>query len=124
MPSYCQNGLQFCLHWLIILPFVKGKIRCLCRPPSSFFAGGNGPLPLGWTLQTKIKFHKHKILKTRRKQITREVSLHALQGAFLTQAMNPKPLQMPRGQMIPNLQCPTLKEAIIYSELNISLPRK
>jgi len=29
------------------IPFAKGKAKCLCKPPSNFFAGGNGPFPLG-----------------------------------------------------------------------------
>lgn len=28
------------------IPFVKGKAKCLCKPPSSFFAGGKGLFPL------------------------------------------------------------------------------
>lgn len=56
-------------------------------------------------------------MKTRRTQVTSKIShLHALQDAFLAQAMSPKPLQMHLGQMILNLQYPTLREAYIFSD--------
>ena len=36
------------VYWVVkLIPFVKGKAKCLCKQPSSFFAGGKGPFPLG-----------------------------------------------------------------------------
>lgn len=29
------------------VPLVNGKAKCLCKPPSNFFAGGKGPFPFG-----------------------------------------------------------------------------
>lgn len=45
-------------------PLTNGKVKCFCRPPSSFFAEGNGPFPLGWTYNKMENAESTKYSKT------------------------------------------------------------